>query len=482
MKSRLMKDGTQSSFPNWHTSDVLSRPISARSTNGGANKLAPADRPAHDWYRFVLSFPPHLVREYVHRFGISSKHVVLDPFCGTGTTIVECMKLGIPSIGVEANPMAHLATQVKSNWSPDPEALLRHAREVAHSVREKLEAHGIEDDISLPLSHTGRQSGCHHSLMLRTLPPEKQKLLLANSISPLPLHKTLVLLECLDKHRDARYYNHERLALAKALVFSISNLHFGPEVGVGPAKIDSPVVPAWLHVIQTMANDLRILRTGQTAPPRVHYADSRHIDRIIDRGSVDVVITSPPYPNEKDYTRTTRLESVLIGFLQSSADLRALKQNLVRSNTRGVYKGDDDDKWVSRNENIQRIARAIERRRIELGKTSGFERLYHKVAKLYFGGMTRHLADLRTVLKPGAQLAYVVGDQASYLRVMIRTGQLLAGIAESLGYELVTIDLFRTRRATATKEQLREEVVVLRWPGPRRHQHDACDNRLAKPR
>src|SRR5208283_908278 len=99
-------------------------------------------------------------------------------------------------------------------------------------------------------------------------------------------------------------------------------------------------------------------------------------------------------------------------------------------------------------------------------KTSGFERMYSRVTKLYFGGMARHLAALRRVLRPGARLAYVVGDQASYLRVMIRTGQLLAGIAESLGYEVAGLDLFRTRLATATKEQLREEVVVLRWPGP----------------
>jgi hypothetical protein len=62
-------------------------------------------------------------------------------------------------------------------------------------------------------------------------------------------------------------------------------------------------------------------------------------------------------------------------------------------------------------------------------------------------------------------LAYVVGDQASYLRVLIRTGTILADIAQSLGYEVVAIDLFRTRLATATKAQLREEVVLLRWPG-----------------
>ena len=106
-----------------------------------------------------------------------------------------------------------------------------------------------------------------------------------------------------------------------------------------------------------------------------------------------------------------------------------------------------------------------ERRRVELNKTSGFERLYHRVTTLYFGGIAQHLASLRPILRPGAFLGYVVGDQASYLRVMIRTGQLIAQIADSLGYKVESIDLFRTRIATATGEQLREEVVVLRWPG-----------------
>ncbi len=177
------------------------------------------------------------------------------------------------------------------------------------------------------------------------------------------------------------------------------------------------------------------------------------------------MITSPPYPNEKDYTRTTRLESVLLGFILDKKDLRSIKQDLIRSNTRSVYKSDTDDLLVADHGEIQRIANTIEKRRIELGKTSGFERLYARLTKLYFGGMARHLSELRTILRPNAQLAYVVGDQASYLRVMIRTGQLTADIARSLGYEIMGIDLFRTRLATATKEQLREEVILLRWPG-----------------
>jgi hypothetical protein len=156
---------------------------------------------------------------------------------------------------------------------------------------------------------------------------------------------------------------------------------------------------------------------------------------------------------------------VLLGFIRSKEDLRALKRSLVRSNTRGVYKGDADDVLVKEHREVQRIAEAIEDRRIELKKTSGFERLYARVAKLYFGGMARHFSELSAVLRPGARLAYVVGDQASYLQVMIRTGQILADIAASVGYRVLGIDLFRTRLATATRQKLREEVVVLEWPG-----------------
>ena len=48
---------------------------------------------------------------------------------------------------------------------------------------------------------------------------------------------------------------------------------------------------------------------------------------------------------------------------------------------------------------------------------------------------------------------------------MIRTGQILASIAEKLGCKVVGLDLFRTRLSTATREQLREEVLLLEWPG-----------------
>ena len=425
------------------------------------NRLKPEDRAVHDWYRFVLSFPSHLVRDYLTAFGVDSTQRVLDPFCGTGTTLVECKKLGIPSVGIERNPMAGFASRTKLNWSIDPDALVSHAGEIAGVVLDRFKGQGIDDFGPAPLFRADDSRVAN----LRTLPPDRLGLLLKNSISPLPLHKTLLLLDALERHRDDTVYAHERLALAAALISEIGNLHFGPEVGVGRVREDAAVVGPWLERVRTMSGDLATLQEQNETEAAVHPGDARRLEELLKPSSIDAVVTSPPYPNEKDYTRTTRLESVLLGFVRDKQDLRGLKQGLVRSNTRSVYKMDADDALVAEHAGIQRIARLIEERRIELGKTSGFERQYARVTKLYFGGMVRHLAGLRSRLRPGARLAYVVGDQASYLRVMIRTGTILGELAESLGYELTAIDLFRTRIATASRQHLREEVVRLRWAG-----------------
>ncbi len=425
------------------------------------NRLRPEDRAVHGWYRFVLSFPSHLVRDYLNAFGVDSTQRVLDPFCGTGTTLVECKKLRIPSVGIERNPMAGFASRTKLDWSVDPGTLVSHAKEIAGLALDWLRREGIDDFGPAPLFRAENPPIAE----LRTLPPERLSLLLKNSISPLPLHKALLLLDALEEHRDDTFYAHERLAFASALVSAIGNLHFGPEVGVGRVQEDAAVVGPWLDRVRAMADDLASLRKQAGTEATVHLADARRLEKFLEPASIDAVITSPPYPNEKDYTRTTRLESVLLGFVRDKQDLRSLKQGLVRSNTRSVYKTDADDALVAEHAGIQRIARLIEERRIELGKTSGFERQYARVTKLYFGGMVRHLAALRSRLRPGARLAYVVGDQASYLRVMIRTGKILGELAQSLGYELTAIDLFRTRIATASRERLREEVVRLRWPG-----------------
>ena len=420
------------------------------------NRLYERDRPVHEWYRFVLSFPPHLVRHYVEKFGLARGQLILDPFCGTGTTLVEAKKLGLGSVGVEANAMAHFAASVKIDWAVEPGELADFGREVAANVSRAAPESLLADDAN----HFGVSV---YKGKLRAFDADQSRLLIKNSISPLPLHKVLTLLDSIERHKAVRLQSHAKLALAKQTVKEISNLRFGPEIGVGKLKADAPVLKPWLHAVDKMVADLRDFHHLSDTPGVVFRADARDMRRRLSPCSIDAVITSPPYPNEKDYSRTTRLESVLLGFMSSREDLRRQKQQFIRSNTRGVYKSDTDHCWVENVTKIQALADSIEQRRLELGKTSGFEKQYAKVVRLYFGGMARHLSELRSLLRPGAKLAYVVGDQASYFRIMIRTGQILAELAERLGYRVIDIDLFRTRFSTATKEHLREEVVLLQW-------------------
>lgn len=409
------------------------------------NRFYEEDLLIHDWYRFVLSYPPHLVQNYLQQFGVSKKNCVLDPFCGTGTTLVECKKYGIPSVGIEANPVVHLMAETKTRWDVDSAVLFNHAEAIAKVAHVRIKKYGSN---------------------FKTLTKEQEKLIIKDSISPIPLHKALVLLEVIDEFYDARFSNYEKTAFAKQLVFSFSNLRFGPEVGVAKKKkTDADVIEIWLKQVKEMTGNLAFFSRRKNASSIVHLADSRNISITLQPSSIDAVITSPPYPNEKDYSRTTRLESVILGFITSKKDLRKHKERLLRSNTRNVYVNDTDEKWIANNGRILELADSIERRRIELEKDSGFEKLYHKVVKLYFGGMARHLEELKPKLRPGAKLAYVVGDQASYFRILIQTGEILADIARTLGYEVSNIDLFRTRLSTATKNQLREEVVLLQWKG-----------------
>jgi DNA modification methylase len=424
------------------------------------NRLYEEDVPVHEWYRFVLSFPPHLIRDYVDKFSIAKDQCILDPFCGTGTTIVEAKKLGIPSVGLEANPVVHFAASVKSDWDVDPKDLKAYVESIA------TEAQAIFDTQGIGIGPLFRRSDAA-PVELKTFNPDQERLVIKHSISPLPLHKALTIIELLEARKDNRFDRHAKLCLAKQVVYKISNLRFGPEIGVGKIKEDAPVASLWTQGIRDMALDLELVRQLPTTPAKVYLGDARNIQAMIHPKSIDAVITSPPYPNEKDYSRTTRLESVLLGFMADRTDLRSVKQQFIRSNTRSVYKDDDDDAWISAFPRIQELANLIEKRRIELQKTSGFEKLYGRVVLLYFGGMAKHLESLKPLLKPGAKLAYVVGDQASYFRIMIRTGQILAEIAEHLGYTVLGIDLFRTRFSTVTKNHQNEEVVLLQWDGNR---------------
>ena len=114
----------------WCSLRGVGRPGSPR-TNGAMNNLLPADAPAHGWYRFVLSFPPHLVRSYAERFGLDESSILLDPFCGTGTTVVEGRSWD-PESWCRALPMARLAAATR--WTGVLTPTIDGARGASHKA------------------------------------------------------------------------------------------------------------------------------------------------------------------------------------------------------------------------------------------------------------------------------------------------------------------------------------------------------------
>ena len=408
------------------------------------NKLRVEDSSIHDWYRFVLSFPPHLVQQYLETFCVDQTSFVLDPFCGTGTTNVECKKHGVSSWGIEASPLTHFVSKTKCVWANDPFNFLNTAKQIALAAARTI------NSLSKP----------------RTLSEEQTSLILKNSICEQPLSSTLVLRDSI-RAANSPFEDYYLLALAKHIVYSYSNLKFGPEVGISRKKKESvDVVEIWLSEIERMETDLEYWKHHSSTFADISLGDARSIPKRDYIGKVDCVITSPPYPNEKDYSRTTRLESVILGFINTKDDLRNIKKGFIRSNSKNVYRSDNDAQYISNIGSINKLSNEIEERRLELGKTSGFEKLYASVVKQYFGGMARHLSGLKPYLRNGASLAYVVGDQASYFQIPIRTSVLLGEVAESIGgYRVDRVDTFRKRFATATETWLNEDVLVLKYKG-----------------
>jgi DNA modification methylase len=444
----------------------------AKDKTGGINALQPEDSPVHGWYRFVLSYPPHLVRQYLNRFGLTSDNCVLDPFCGTGTTLVEAKKNSIPSVGCDAHPFAALASRVKTHWRLDATLLRRKLSEILKN------AEGTMSEYSLPLlslhAHLIREGSdpAKTSVKSYSLDEHENKILPGGFVSERPLQRLLILRDEIEQSTSQEKVDVREfflLALGHVVANGAGNFAFGPEIYRTKPKEDYDVLGHFACHSNLMMSELAAVQAvmDKDTSSKVFQSDARSLKDIPD--GIAAVITSPPYPNEKDYTRTTRVESLLLRLVSDRESLRSIKELLLRSNTRNIFVNDRDGDDVKEFASIQRICGDIEKRRLELGKTSGFERLYHKVVAHYFGGMRRHFRSLRPKLKPGARLAYVVGDQFSFLMVPVPTAALLGEVAEAEGLRVIGCDLWRERIGTKVKNdtekrrtvRVREEVLLL---------------------
>ncbi len=259
----------------------------------------------------------------------------------------------------------------------------------------------------------------------------------------------------------------KRVALASVLVSHFANVKFGPEIYCVKPKVDVGSADIYGAKLSEIHLDLlSISSLSHLPPPTVIEGDSRSCGELLRQnrvGKVDFVITSPPYPTEHDYTRNTRLELTLLGYVSDTRTLREIKKKMVRSHSKGIYAEDSDGALVADIPEIRRVTAELERKVKD--KTYGFAKLYPRIIEEYFGGMYRHLRSLSGILEKGARCAYVVGDQKTYLQTYTPTAEILRRIADlpEINLKSVEIEPWRFRRGTTgSKTRIQEKVLILR--------------------
>lgn len=399
----------------------------------------------HNWYRMVHGYSDKLIAHLIDELKIEPGALVIDPFCGSGTTLVECKKRGISSIGIDANPSSFFASKVKTNWRLSRETLERYLPTIQKYSRKYLSSEAHEKD------------EIYHYF-------EKTGMIERGWFSKKPLIKILSLKYAIDKlNTNYAYKNLYTLCVISEAVQHASNVRFGPELYIGKRKNDCDVLSGFLNRVNNVGEDLQKVRILPKTSSTLIHGDSRKLPvslKDLINGKRTFVITSPPYPGEHDYSRNSRIELVLLGKVFDRKSLQTIKKKLIRCTTKGIYKGDNDCEGLENLETLNKILVKLERKIIH--KNHGFARLYPTVVKEYFGGMYKHLKSLNEIIPANTLCAYVVGDQSSFLQVHIPTAELLSDIASRAGFKTLKISHWRNRWSTTTSKGIEENILLLK--------------------
>jgi len=420
------------------------------------NSRALENQLCHRWYRSVLAFPDHLVaKELLHKSPVST--LVLDPFVGTGTTCVESKLRGFRSVGIDAIPFYRFVTKTKTDWHVDPTELLDMYLGVEAHVSEHLKTLASSSLAALSTLFSMRRRE------LRTGQVSVGKSTTRSYVEPHNLAQAFAFREAIEKIANEQIRDKLLLALGGVFV-TAANVSFGPEISLTASKGRISIAGLLRRKVQEMSMDLQILRNVRSPRASALLGDSRRLDETVDDRSVDLVVTSPPYPVDKDYTRQARLELVLLGFVTNVEELQLMKKRMLRSSTRQIYTGDEDYTEVKRIERIQALVRQVRRRSARDNDTSGFSKMYPRLLGNYFGGMSLHFKSLYKVLRRGGHCAYVVGDSRSFKQVHIETSRILALLAKRTGFRVDSVELWQTRSSSRLGKPLPEHVIRFSKP------------------
>ncbi|HZY92916.1 MAG TPA: DNA methyltransferase [Thermoplasmata archaeon] len=390
--------------------------------------------PVHRWWPYVQGYSAEFVEELLRRSGLSPGAGVLDPFAGSGTTLVVARQQGCAAVGTELLAPAALAGRVKTAFETSPDALRTTARTVVHRARQRRP--GPPPFLRETRQHFSSATLADLTRLRDALPG-----------APAPVRDSL------------------RIAFGRILI-PVSRLRRSPCLGYRPGDSvpDGEVFERFLGAVADMAHDLRLLQAtrAQWGPPaRIFETDARNLP--LRDGSVDLAVTSPPYVNGMDYVMNYKLDLAWLGFAHSYADLRQLRASLVACDNlprdevsayRAVEKAPDSWLPAILRQIQENVARKGSYRRDDM----------HGVVHRYFSDLVPVLRGVYRALKPGGRFVLVVGD--SLLAGTYVPGDLLlARMGAAQGFEVASVEVARSRRSGQRRSfLLRESIVTLEKP------------------
>lgn len=393
--------------------------------------------PVHRWSPYVQGFSASFVQRTLERYRHEYVNpVVLDPFAGSGTVLVQAKMNGVSSWGIELNPLLHFIARTKVNsWKVSAERLFA----IADGV---LASQTLADPPSFLKSET--------------------------QFRPQVLFHLRRLKGGLDAFRpndeeEAKIKDLLLLAFASILVDS-SNLKRAPCLGYAPKKVveDDAPVRLFSQKVQQIADDLRLCQSRYAGcldtPAEVLWGNSMQTRPDV---PCDLIITSPPYMNGLDYVMNYKIEMGWLGYGQSHRELKHIKDEMVVCDnvSKGLIRSFEQAEpythpWI---ETIkEQIAFHIKRRGNY--RRHDMPSIVHK----YFDDMYRVMRNVAQILRPGGRFILVVGDSL-IADVYVPTDLILARIGQDLGLRIERLEKARERRSGQVRSyRLRETIVTLK--------------------